>query len=270
MASTTANTSSSTSTTSSSTPAHAHIQIKACLFDMDGLLINSEDIYTEITNEILHEHGKPSLPWEVKVQLQGRPGPDASRKLLEWAQLPYTPEEYFKMTSERQKTRWNKTTFMPGALELLQHLEDIKVPFALATSSHHANYLLKTKHLRHGFDLFGDHVVVGDDKRIPPGRGKPHPDIWHVALESLNSVQRAKNLPEIKPEECLVFEDGVPGVIAGKAAGCRVIWVPDSRALEVLDQNEVVDLVGDHELLESLHHFDKAKYGLEKPTLTGL
>lgn len=48
-------------------------RVRACLFDMDGLLIDSEDIYTTITNQILQEHGKPLLPWSIKAQLQGRP-----------------------------------------------------------------------------------------------------------------------------------------------------------------------------------------------------
>lgn len=43
---------------------------------MDGLLIDTEDIYTKCNNLILHEYGKPSLPWKIKAQLQGRPGPD--------------------------------------------------------------------------------------------------------------------------------------------------------------------------------------------------
>lgn len=53
-------------------------RVRACLFDMDGLLIDSEDVYTEATNTILHEHGKPSLPWSVKARLQGRPGPEVN------------------------------------------------------------------------------------------------------------------------------------------------------------------------------------------------
>lgn len=59
-----------------------HKKIRACLFDMDGLLINSEEIYTEVTNQVLAEHGKGKLPWEIKVQLQGRPGPDVSTREL--------------------------------------------------------------------------------------------------------------------------------------------------------------------------------------------
>lgn len=43
---------------------------------MDGLLIDSEDRYTQITNEVLQRYGKPNLPWSVKAQLQGRPGPE--------------------------------------------------------------------------------------------------------------------------------------------------------------------------------------------------
>lgn len=57
-------------------PIPSFTPIRACIFDMDGLLIDSEDIYSECTNIILHEHGKPSLPWKIKAQLQGRPGPE--------------------------------------------------------------------------------------------------------------------------------------------------------------------------------------------------
>ena len=53
-------------------------KIRACLFDMDGLLIDTEDIYTACNNVILHEYGKPSLPWKIKAQLQGRPGPEVN------------------------------------------------------------------------------------------------------------------------------------------------------------------------------------------------
>lgn len=190
---------------------------------------------------------------------------------MEWSKLPYTPEELFAETTKRQTSLWHRTEFMPGALELLQHLSAHNVPIALATSSHRYNFTLKTKHLTEGgFELFGEHIVVGDDERIPKGRGKPFPDIWLVALESLNASKRAEaaakgtEFVDIKPEECLVFEDGVPGVQAGRAAGANVVWVPDARALKVLDGREV-DIIGDQgEILESLHQLDKAKYGLDK------
>lgn len=228
---------------------------RACLFDMDGLLINSEDIYTEVTNEILSEHGKGPLPWSVKIKLQGLPGPEAAKEFLSWSKLPFTPEEYFALTSQKQTNKWGNTKFMPGAYELLTTLESNGIPFALATSSTKRNFLLKTAHLQDGFDLFKHHIVTGDDERVPKGRGKPHPDIWLVALESLNKERKDQGLDEILPHECIVFEDGMPGVKAGKAAGAHVYWVPDERALEVLgDQADI--LIEDHTKLKSLEDFD--------------
>lgn len=189
---------------------------------------------------------------------------------MEWSQLPFTPQELYDETSRRQTSMWHRTEFMPGALELLQHLDAHNVPIALATSSHHYNFTLKTAHLQNGgFALFGSHIVVGDDVRIPKGRGKPFPDIWLVALESLNAEKRQQALDkgieyvDITPDECLVFEDGLPGVQAGKAAGATVIWVPDVRALEVLKGQEV-DIIGDQgEILEELGQLNKTKYGLD-------
>lgn len=49
--------------------------VRAAIFDMDGLLIDSEDLYTEVTNTILNKYGKQNLPWSIKAQLQGKPGP---------------------------------------------------------------------------------------------------------------------------------------------------------------------------------------------------
>lgn len=230
--------------------------IRACLFDMDGLLLNTEDIYTEVTNVALAKHGKGPLPWSVKINLQGRVGHDAAQHLLDWAQIDYTPEEWFKLTSELQKTRWEHAGFLPGARELIEHLYKEKFPMALATSSATTNYELKTKHLRSVFDLFGKHVVTGDDPRVPHGRGKPAPDIWLVALKSINDDRVAAGLDKIAPSECLVFEDGVPGVTAAKAAGMHVVWVPHPGAVGVIPKEEQQKIIEGHLQLESLKDLD--------------
>lgn len=229
---------------------------------MDGLLINTEDIYTEVTNELLAEHGKGELTWDVKIQLQGRPGPDASRLLIEAYDLPYTPEELIAKNIAKQEQKWKKCAFLPGAQELLQYLKLNKVPIALATSSNRINFERKTGHLqKDGFELFGEHIVTGDDPRVPKGRGKPFPDIWLAALKSLNA-QLPEGATEIKPEECLVFEDALPGITAGKAAGAYVIWVPDQRALKVMDGEEHSHIGDQGVILSSLKEFDPKKYGL--------
>lgn len=239
-------------------------RIKACLFDMDGLLINTEDMYTEATNRMLAEYGKGPLPWSVKIELQGRPGHQAAQLLLDWSKVPLTPDELFAKTSKIQEKLWTQTEFLPGALELLQKLHAGGIPMALATSSMNEKYHLKTRHLRHGFDLFRQHIVTGDDERIPAGKGKPAPDIWLVALESLNAERRDQGLEEILPEETMVLEDGIPGVMGGQAARCFVTWVPHPEATKFLGMKKINEIIGraPGEYLKTLEDFDGHKHGL--------
>ena len=223
--------------------------IRACLFDMDGLLINSEDLYTICTNEVLHEYGKPDLPWNIKAQLQGRPGPEAGRIFQEWAQLPISQDEMMEKTAAAQRKHFPTTKPLPGVPELLKTLAGSANPdlrLALATSSHKGNYHLKTDHLRDLFDVFPeDNKITGDDPRVPAGRGKPAPDIYLLALKTVNGELKAKGLPgDIKSSECLVFEDSVPGVEAGRRAGMQVVWCPHPELLKEYNGKEKEVLAG--------------------------
>lgn len=217
---------------------------------MDGLLIDSEDLYTIATNTILARYNRPTLPWSIKAQLQGRPGPQAGAIFHAWAQLPLTPEEYYQQNTELQKELFPKTQPLPGVLELLEDFGTSGVHMALATSSHSANFQLKSSHLPHLFRYFRDeHRVLGDDVRIPKGRGKPAPDIYLLALSTLNATLRAKGEPEIQPDECLVFEDSVPGVEAGRRAGMQVVWCPHPELLVEYKGREkevLAGLTGEH------------------------
>ncbi|KZF19318.1 HAD-like protein [Xylona heveae TC161] len=218
--------------------------VRACLFDMDGLLIDSEDLYTLCTNAVLRKYGKPDLPWSIKAQLQGRPGPEAGRIFRAWAQLPITSDEFMDQQTVLQEEHFPKARPLPGVPELLANLDSTQkssprrpTHIALATSSKQSNFTLKTTHISDLFDRHfpNDRRILGDDPRIPKGRGKPAPDIYLMALRLLNeSIRRTweengrvgEPEPEITPEECLVFEDSVPGVEAGRRAGMRVIWCP--------------------------------------------
>lgn len=223
---------------------------------MDGLLINTEDIYTATLNEILAHHNKGPLTWDVKVHLQGLPGPKAAERVIKTYELPLTPEEFEKINVEVQSNKWGECAFLPGALELIKHLKSKNVPIALCTSSGRFKYESKTKHLQDGFKLF-DAIVTGDDDRIPEGRGKPFPDIWQVGLKQLNDADGTA----IKPEECLVFEDGLSGVKAGLAFGGYVVWVPHPGAVDFLGDTASL-LNGNGEVLKSLEDLDLSKFGL--------
>ncbi|KOG98284.1 haloacid dehalogenase superfamily protein DI49_3337 [Saccharomyces eubayanus] len=177
-------------------------------------------------------------------------------KVIEHYGLPITLKEYEERNISLQSLKWGTCEFLPGAFDLLKYLKSKGIPIALCTSSNKSKFLGKTSHLSHGFDLF-DAIVTGDDPRIPKGRGKPFPDVWQLGLKELNE----KYHTDIKPDECMVFEDGIPGVQSGKAFGAHVIWVPHPEAHAVLGDTKTL-LAGKGELLSSLEELEKAKYGL--------
>lgn len=228
---------------------------------MDGTLINTEDLYTEGATTLLKQYGKGPMTWDVKIQLQGRPGPEAIAILLKEYDIEESPEVWQQKANEVQDKLWNKAAFVPGGLELIKYLVEKKIPIALGTSSNTHSFKRKTKHLKE-FEYFKQHIVTGDDKRIPKGKGKPAPDIWYACLESINEERRESSLPDIQIEECLIFEDGLPGVESGINAGSTVIWTPHPEALPVLNGREN-DIIKDHgEILTGLDKFDPSKYGL--------
>jgi pseudouridine 5'-phosphatase len=144
----------------------------------------------------------------------------------------------------------------------------------LATSSHRPIYHLKTAHLQDNFfsHFPEDRIIVGDDTRIPPGRGKPHggtsrfaselnADIYLLALSMINESLPNGAAP-ILPSECLVFEDAVLGVESGRDAGMQVIWVPDPFIKGVFRgrENEILGHWGKE--VESLAHVNLQEYGI--------
>jgi pseudouridine-5'-monophosphatase len=152
-----------------------------------------------------------------------------------------------------QAKHFPNTEPLPGVPELLQTLSSGTSPsvhLALATSSHKRNFEIKTAHLQDLFSVFPkEHGVVGDDPRIGAGRGKPAPDIYLLALETINARLRDAGHREIYPEECLVFEDSVPGVEAGRRAGMQAIWCPHPGLLNEYKGREkevLAGLTGEH------------------------
>lgn len=124
---------------------------------------------------------------------------------------------------------------LPGAERLLLNLSRARstssmaeIQMALASSTKSHSYELKasspgTEQLLGFFQ--SDRKVLDDDPRLRQGRGKPAPDIFLIALQTLNSAADSSETP-ISPNECLVFEDSVIGVEAARRAGMRVVWVP--------------------------------------------
>ncbi|OIW35542.1 HAD-like protein [Coniochaeta ligniaria NRRL 30616] len=271
--------------------------IRACIFDMDGLLINSEDIITLCTNQLLEKYGRPPFTRSIRAQLMGVPDSTSSDLFHNWAKLPVSVsrEEFKQELREQMRLQFPNCEPLPGAEELLSKLSRARsassggrIELALASSTKSDTYELKTsrpetKRLLGFFPP--DRQVLGDDPRLRLGRGKPAPDIYLVALQSLNSGVASAD-KAIKPEECLVFEDSAAGVEAGRRAGMRVVWVPhpdvaveyQARQKDVLAARSGMFDIGDDwqlgevddgwaESIPSLQHFNYEKYGIDVPVL---
>jgi pseudouridine-5'-monophosphatase len=187
------------------------------IFDLDGVLLDTEHFYTEVTDEICRQYGK-RFEWSVKKHMIGRPSLESARYLVETLSLPISPEEYLARRAVRLDELFPLSDEVPGAEALTRALASRGVPIAVATSSE--KHLFESKTSRHGewFSLF-DAVVVGDDPRVK--KGKPAPDVFLVAAAELG----------VAPADCVVFEDAPAGLAAAHAAGMQVVAIPD-RAMD--------------------------------------
>jgi pseudouridine-5'-monophosphatase len=183
------------------------------VFDMDGVLLDTEHLYTEATQQIVGRFGKV-FDWSVKGNMIGRPASDSARYLVQALGLPITADDYLREREILFETLMPTARAVPGARELTDALHARGIPVAVATSSARPMFELKTTHHRAWFARFAV-VVTGDDPRIR--RGKPAPDIYLLAARELGAA----------PERCLAIEDAPAGVEAARAAGMQVIAVPD-------------------------------------------
>ena len=216
-------------------------KIKAILYDMDGLLLDTENFYTDVTQQIVSRYGK-NFDWSIKSQMLGRPAHESARTLVRVLELPIRPEDYLSERKALLNQRFPEAEAMPGAIELTQRMKMAGVPQAVATSSTKESYTLKTTNHQNWFAEF-DAIVTGDHPNVQ--NGKPAPDIFLVAARKLG----------VAPNECLVFEDAPAGVEAARAAGMSVVVVPDPQ----MDQK----LVKDADLkLNSLQEFEPSDWSL--------
>lgn len=228
---------------------------------MDGLLIDTERIYTEVTNDILGRYGK-TMTWDIKAQLMGKLRVASATHLLScFPGIEITIDQYLTESQEKLDAKWPTVRLLPGVQRLIQHLVKHNVPIVVATASSRRNFYRKSENLKDFFDCFQGNIVCADDV-AGKTTGKPDPYIFlHAAGVLGKAVGVTEQCTEAEAEERskgLVFEDAVYGVQAGKRAGMPVVWVPDERLLDVASASPYVP----DETLTSIEHFKPEKWGL--------
>lgn len=186
-------------------------QIRAVVFDMDGLMLNTEDVFELAGQQLMERRGRVMTD-EIRHSMLGRRPIEAftALKLLTGMtdhieDLMHETKELFESIAE------NALATMPGLHDVLELIEFRNLPRAVATSSPRAYMtpLLERFDLLHRFHF----TLTAEDVTY----GKPHPEIYQMAANKLN----------VAPCEMLVLEDSETGTRAAHAAGAYIVSVPN-------------------------------------------
>lgn len=187
--------------------------VKAVVFDLDGLMFNTEELYVRVMQELLRRREK-EFTWELIDQMMGRPGRVSLQIMIDHHRLSDTVDGLYAESDAVFYEIWQlELALMPGLAELLEALERHQIPKAIATSSraHVVHKMLARFDLQPRFHF----VLTSEDVT----NGKPDPEIYLKAAGRLG----------VQPSEIMVLEDSENGCRAAVAAGAVAVAVPGAH-----------------------------------------
>lgn len=188
-------------------------KIEAIIFDMDGTLVDSMGIWTEIDKEFLEKYHLEE-PEHFHERMEGKSYSETAQYFLDlFPELPHTREELEAEWYEMARAKYaEELKFKPGAYEFLCSMHEAGVKLGIATSNKR-ELAVAAIEANNAAGLF-DSIWTACEAKA----GKPAPDVYLRVAEELH----------VKPEHCLVFEDVPMGILAGKNAGMKVCAVEDA------------------------------------------
>jgi HAD superfamily hydrolase (TIGR01509 family) len=204
-------------------------RIDAVVFDMDGVLVDTEHLWDEVREQLTTEWGGRYTP-EAQEAMMGMSSTEWSRYLHETVGLREAPETINEEVVRRMLARYEtELPVIPGAVEAVRRLEASGLRLALASSS---NRELIDAVLRR-LDLTDCFTVTVSSEEV--ARGKPAPDVYLDAARRLG----------VDPARCAAVEDSASGIRAAHAAGMRVVVYPNRHYPPAADALALADAVLD-------------------------
>ncbi len=198
------------------------MRIKACLFDLDGVVVDTAKFHFIAWKEMAKELGF-DFSREENEMLKGVSRMRSLDILLEIGKITKTEEEKITL-AERKNRRYleyvhqmAQEEILPGVIRFINDLRSNGMLIALGSASKNAPLILDRIHLKEKFDVIVDGNIVS--------KAKPHPEVFLKCAEILN----------VEPEYCLVFEDAQAGIEAALNGGMNVIGVGSSDILSDAD-----------------------------------
>ncbi|MBV5282889.1 MAG: HAD family phosphatase [Paludibacter sp.] len=188
---------------------------KAAIFDFNGTLFWDTAFHDKAFDIFLEKYGIRLTNEEKRVKIHGKGNPDIMRSILG---AGLTDAEVDEMAQEKEliyrQLCVNDMPFASGAEALFNFLKTEGIPMTIATSSgiENVDFYFEHMHLGRWFDM--EKLAYNDGTF----RGKPHPDVFQVAARKLN----------LKPQETVVFEDSVAGILSAEAAETGKIYIVNS------------------------------------------
>jgi HAD superfamily hydrolase (TIGR01509 family) len=188
------------------------VSIEAVVFDLDGVLVDSEHVWDEVRETLARERGGS---WHERAQadMMGMSSPEWSQYMHDAIGLPDSPEAINREVVRRILERYEEEVpLLPGAVDVVERLAaDFRLAIASSSNRPVIDAVLRSAGLESLFD-----VTVSSEE---VARGKPAPDVYLEAARRLG----------IAPEGCAAVEDSTNGVKSARAAGMRVLAIPNER-----------------------------------------
>ncbi len=197
------------------------MMIKALIFDFDGLILDTETPYIAVWKQIFADYGfeYPKEQWSLTVGGWGASTFDPGAELYNLTGASLDLAAVRKRHEEQSAELILQEPVLPGVKQYLADGQRLGLQLAIASSSERA--WVEPHLARLGLMHYFAKIITGDD--VPPGRTKPHADIFQEALSALG----------LQPKEGLVFEDSPNGIKAAKAAGLWVVGIPNPSTAQL-------------------------------------